>query len=299
MVIGYESIVASLILITSTIVLRLNKNTEKKYISVILFSTLSGVMSFVQPRYLATSLILILVIFFREFKRKDFVNLTSIALIILILSPLSLGLRNKNAVDKFFVSNNLGITMNVGAGFESTGGYTNKATGVKCDPTPKSDIQLVTCVVRWYMTNPSEIARLSFNKTLYFFSPWSGPLANGTMARNPWQKINPVMQISKTPGGSQTIYGSFGKAVSWVWFVGQLALMVWGGLWLWRQGAELKKLSIVAGITIATSWLISLGTIGDHRFRLPVMGLMILLQVAGIRGLSKRPLILKPAGKKR
>jgi len=36
------------------------------------------------------------------------------------------------------------------------------------------------------------------------------------------------------------------------------------------------------------SWLISIGTIGDHRFRIPTMGLSLLLQGAGIWKLTSK-----------
>ena len=126
--------------------------------------------------------------------------------------------------------------MNVGAGPDSTGGYTNNATGVQCPSDVKTDNQKVICILKWYATNPLETARLSYNKTLYLFSPWSGPLANGTMARNPWLKINPVQSTAKTEDGWKMVYGGFGKVVSWIWFLGSFGLMIWGAVWLWRKG---------------------------------------------------------------
>jgi hypothetical protein len=40
-------------------------------------------------------------------------------------------------------------------------------------------------------------------------------------------------------------------------------------------------------IAVATSWGISLLTIGDHRFRLPIMGMSIFLQAVGLKTLLK------------
>jgi hypothetical protein len=216
-----------------------------------------------------------------------------------MMSPLVLGLRNKEATGKFFVSNNLGVTMNVGAGPQSSGGYTNKSTGVDCPENVKTDNQKVICILKWYVANPLQTARLSYNKTLYFFSPWSGPLANGTMARNPWLKINPVQQSAKTQDGWKVIYSGFGKTVSWIWLLASFGLMIWGAIWLWKSGGETRNLALFAGIPVLISWIIALGTIGDHRFRIPVMVFIFILQVSGVRGLSKKPLILKPKAKKR
>jgi hypothetical protein len=40
-------------------------------------------------------------------------------------------------------------------------------------------------------------------------------------------------------------------------------------------------------IAVATNWLITLLTIGDHRFRIPIMGLSLFLQVIGLKTLLK------------
>ena len=39
---------------------------------------------------------------------------------------------------------------------------------------------------------------------------------------------------------------------------------------------------------VVISWLISIGTIGDHRFRIPTMTLSLLLQVAGMWFIKKK-----------
>jgi hypothetical protein len=40
-------------------------------------------------------------------------------------------------------------------------------------------------------------------------------------------------------------------------------------------------------IAVATNWLITLLTIGDHRFRIPIMGLSLFLQAIGLKTLLK------------
>jgi hypothetical protein len=295
--IGYESLVASLLMIS--LALLFQENREKRIFRILVFSILSGLAAFMQPRYLATSIIVLVIWSYRNFGARKSVKFVSLALIVIMMSPLVLGLRNKEATGKFFVSNNLGVTMNVGAGPQSSGGYTNKSTGVDCPENVKTDNQKVICILKWYVANPLQTARLSYNKTLYFFSPWSGPLANGTMARNPWLKINPVQQSAKTQDGWKVIYSGFGKTVSWIWLLASFGLMIWGAIWLWKSGGETRNLALFAGIPVLISWIIALGTIGDHRFRIPVMVFIFILQVSGVRGLSKKPLILKPKAKKR
>ena len=296
---GYESLVASLLMISMALIIDIKLKNNRTIWGILSFSLIGAMAAFLQPRYLATSIIFIVIWLFREIGLQKSIKFVVISLIILMLSPMALGLRNQKATGYFFVSNNLGVTMNVGAGSKSTGGYTNKATGVQCPPNVKTDNQKVICILKWYATNPLQTIRLSYNKTLYFFSPWSGPLANGTMARNPWLKINPIQQSAKTPDGWKMVYGNFGKLVSWVWFLASFGLMVWGAIWLWRSGSELRQISVFAGVPVLISWLVAIGTIGDHRFRIPVMPFILLLQLSGLRGLSRKPLILKPKVKKR
>lgn len=298
LVIGYESLVASALMIAAAAMFSIRPE-NLKWQQFLVFGSWSAFGSFMQPRYIATSIIILTFWVIKEFGFSRSRKFYAVALLLIFIAPITLGFRNSQSTGKFFVSNNLGVTMNVGAGPNSTGGYTNKATGVSCPEDVVTDNQRVVCVIKWYLTNPLQTARLSYNKTLYFFSPWSGPLANGTMARNPWQKINPVAQTAKSQDGFNMIYGGFGKVVSWVWFISSLGLMIWGSIWLWRQGEELRKLSSLASLFVLISWIIALGTIGDHRFRMPVMAFIFILQTAGLRGLSRRPLVLKPGSSKR
>ena len=39
---------------------------------------------------------------------------------------------------------------------------------------------------------------------------------------------------------------------------------------------------------VVLSWLISIGTIGDHRFRIPTMSMSLFLQVAALLAIRKK-----------
>jgi hypothetical protein len=129
--------------------------------------------------------------------------------------------RNVQAMGFVAISTNLGTTMNIGAGPQSTGGYTNKTTGVECPKALGNPAQIdsarVKCVLQWYISNPLQTARLFWNKTIYFWSPWYGPVANGTMARNPWRVNHPLNDTIETQSGANLVYGNTGKLLSWLW----------------------------------------------------------------------------------
>jgi hypothetical protein len=176
--------------------------------------------------------------------------------------------------------------MNLGAGDKATGGYKSEEKGVSC--ADRSDNALVKCILNWYVSNPTKAAKLFYNKTLYFFSPWIGPAANGTMARNPWLNISPIVNIASTPDGNQLVYGRFGKLISWLWLLSGIALIIYGFLVLWRLGSLEKFIALMAITVVSTNWLVSLISIGDHRFRLPIMGMTLFLQAVGLKTLFSR-----------
>jgi hypothetical protein len=242
--------------------------------------------SFMQPRYLLAGLVIFIIWALSFSSRKLGLTVASMAISVMLISPFALIARNVVAIDKASISTNLGVTMSIGAGDGTRGGYNRTGPEVPCSPEPPAtsitDNQLVVCVLKWYVTNPTKTIKLAFFKSTYFWSPWSGPLENGTMLRNPWLKVAPTVNIAKTQSGAEFLNGSVAKLVSWGWILGQLALLFYGYLILFNGGAVSRVVANSTLSAIVISWLISIGTIGDHRFRIPTMGLSLLLQVAAI-----------------
>jgi len=291
--VGYESPIAAALLLVCALLIQ-KKNTA---IHALLIGTLIGFASFMQPRYLLVGLVLIVLrVLFSDVKKAALVG-AAISVAVMLISPASLIYRNSVANDVNSISTNLGTTMRIGAGDGVTGGYDDKNKSVPCEPkTPGAivtDNDLVKCVLAWYVSNPVKTIKLAYNKSVFFWSPWSGPLANGTMARNPWLKIDPVVDIQKSQSGYNLVVGPFGKLVSWLWLLVGLGLFALGTWWLHKIGGYARTLAWFAATPVLLSWLTSLGTIGDHRFRIPTMGLSLFLQVAGVFALRKR---LKTSG---
>jgi hypothetical protein len=216
--------------------------------------------------------------------------MVALSLAITLFFPATLIYRNNQAIGINSISTNLGVTMNIGAGDKATGGYMKEDYGVECDlsgTSAQQDNQRVRCVLNWYLGNPIKAVELFYNKSVYFWSPWYGPVANGTMARNPWLTINPLKNIATTQDGFNVVYGGFGKVISWLWLLGGLALLLYGYITLWRQNSLERFIGNLAMIAVATNWLITLLTIGDHRFRIPIMGLSLFLQAIGLKTLLK------------
>jgi multisubunit Na+/H+ antiporter MnhC subunit len=69
--------------------------------------------------------------------------------------------------------------------------------------------------------------------------------------------------------------------------IASLSLLVIGFWRLWRIGGIEKIIGLVVVTHIALNWLISMGTLGDHRQRLPILGLSIFLQAVGLKTIFK------------
>ena len=295
--VGYEAPVAALLMISMAYLIRdLSAQSDKISLKNIIIIALSlSVSSFLQPRILLFGVAFIFFWCLKKTGSKARVQLLGLTLVLVMLFPSVLILRNIVANDKATISTNLGVTMRIGAGDDATGGYGVPKTPIPCPPKSKgqevTDNQIVGCVLKWYLSNPGKAAELMVNKTVYYWSPWFGPSANGTMARNPWLKVSPLVGMAKSESGNDLIYGGLGRFISWVWLLGGLLLVGAGLIWLWRLGGIERSMAWLAGIPVILGWLTSLGTIGDHRFRIPQMGLSLFLQVVGVYGLRRR---LKP-----
>ena len=285
--VGYEAPVAACFMMVLGNVISSKINEDRFQIK---FAIYAGgwiaLASFMQPRYLLAGFVIFTIWALSYASRKQGVLIATAAVAVTLLSPAALIARNAVAIDKTSISTNLGVTMAIGAGDETKGGYKRTGPEVPCDPTPPAtnvtDNEKVQCVIKWYLTNPVKTLKLAFYKSEFFWSPWSGPLANGTMARNPWLKIAPTNNMIKTESGAEVVTGPIGKLVSWGWILGQLALLFYGYITL-RRGDLIPKLVANSALSaVVISWLISVGTIGDHRFRIPTLGLSLLLQGAAI-----------------
>ena len=301
--VGYESFTASGILIVVGLIIKdFIEKDDKKFLKHLMISSMVvGILSFMQPRLIVTGILLNV---FWIITRKG-VKASSLAvvitLVVTLFFPATLIYRNNQAIGINSISTNLGVTMNIGAGDNATGGYMKEGYGVECElsgTSAQQDNQRTRCVLNWYLSNPTKAIELFYNKSIYFWSPWYGPSANGTMARNPWLTINPLKNIATTQDGFNIVYGGFGKVISWLWLLGGLTLLLYGYFTLWRHNLLERFLGNLAMVAITTNWVITLFTIGDHRFRIPIMGMSLFLQAIGLKTLfsgGKAPMVDGPA----
>ena len=290
--VGYESLTASGFLIAAGLIIKdFIEKDNKKFIKYLLISSIIfGILAFMQPRLIISGILTTTIwVLVRKGFKVGYLLLVG-SLVVTLFFPATLIYRNHKAVGINTISTNLGVTMNIGAGNKASGTYMEQDFGVPCTLTGSDierDSQLIKCVLVWYANNPVKALKLFYNKTLYFWSPWSGTEGRGTMSRNPWLKINPITNIASTPDGYKVVASGIGKTISWLWLLGGIALLIYGFMALWRAGSLEKFIALVAMIVVSTNWLVSLISIGDHRFRIPIMGMSLFLQAIGLKTLFK------------
>jgi hypothetical protein len=288
MAVGYESPIAACMLMVVGLIIKSlqSPNDRRLVIRVLGVGGFSALATFMQPRWILTSIVIAVAWALMSKNRKVQALILVGVVGIMAIAPAILIQRNIASIDKAVISTNLGVTMKLGAGPQTTGGYSHTGPDVPCDPVPPattvSDNDVVKCVIKWYAANPVKAGKLFVKKGWYYWSPWSGPLGNGTMARNPWLKVNPIMDIARgSQSGNDLVYKSVGKGISFFWVVGGISLFFIGFFWLRSMKGIYANIAWLTGIPVVISWLISMGTIGDHRFRIPTMSLSLFLQVMG------------------
>ena len=300
--IGYELPTASLALISIAALMRYFRRQRNSIFSseVFIASISMALATFMQPRLILFAIALFTIWALAKFPIKSASLLISASMAIVLIAPGIMIYRNSKAMGFTAISTNLGVTMNIGAGDDATGGYNGKYNGVPCPEAVGNEAEIdsakVKCVLKWYLQNPAKFAKLSWNKALFYWSPWFGPVANGTMARNPWRVDHPLNESIKSETGANMVYGATGKLISWLWVILGLILLCWGFRFLWIAGGLERLWGSAAFTLVVINWLSSIATIGDHRFRIPTMTLSLLLQVIGLTCLllNKRKRLLGP-----
>ena len=293
--IGYEApIAACFMMITGIIWDNIKPTYDKKFwLNVAYVGGWLSLATFMQPRFLLIAIIIAVFWALRVVGKKNQIRIAAIVIAIMMVAPAIMIFRNMEVINKATISTNLGVTMRIGAGPETSGSYDRSGPEVPCEPkapaTTATDNQLVICVLKWYLTNPLDTARLSFNKAIYFWSPWSGPEGTGTMARNPWLNISPAQQIGKSnQNGQDLVFGPIGILISYLWIIGQVLFLFLGYRSLRKLGRDELFFARVLITPVLVSWLLALGTIGDHRFRVPTMSMSLALQVIAILAIRKK-----------
>jgi hypothetical protein len=291
LVLGYESFVASLLIICISYVIKFQNNKSIMPANKsIIFGLFTSIIMFLQPRFIIAGAIFLFSTLIKELRLK--VILQGIILFLFCAFSLTslLIFRNYVAQDIFAISTNLGTTLNKGAGDLASGSYLDKSAGVPCITSGNQSSQdklLIKCVGEWYIHNTEKIPKLILNKSLFFWSPWTGPLANGTTQRNPLLKIFDLDFVGDLDL-NRVVFSKIGEILSLTFALVSFLLIFIGYLFLSKIGEVEKHISQVIMLLILSSWFISTMTIGDHRFRIPIISYCLILQSVAFSSLLSK-----------
>jgi len=293
--VGYESPIAACMLMVVGLVLKsLRSEQDFRFLRRIAgVGFFLGLATFMQPRWILTTMGVAAVWAFMYKSRKWQALILVIVLGIMAVAPVVLMERNQRSIGKPIISTNLSAALKIGTGPQTSGGYNHFGPPISCPGAAETgnptDSEMLKCAFTWYLTNPIKTLELSWNKSVYFWSPWTGPIANGTMARNPWLKVDPIAGIARnSQEGNNLVNGNFGKLVSWIWLSGGIFLLFYGFNSLRKMSVLERRIGNLMLIILFSSWLASIFTIGDHRFRVPTMSISLVLQMVGVLNLKKR-----------
>jgi hypothetical protein len=123
--IGYEApIAACFMMVAGTILSTFNKPIDKKFwIAVASVGGWFALATFMQPRFLLIAIIVAIVWALRVVGTKNRLRIAALVTAIMMVAPAIMIYRNTVVIDKATISTNLGVTMRIGAGPETSGGY--------------------------------------------------------------------------------------------------------------------------------------------------------------------------------
>lgn len=294
MQLGYESIVASLVSVILAILIKNYHDSESKFVTyqIVLVSVLMGISIWFSPRMIHVNLV-VLILYASFTKSKSSLIAILCGICIVVTFQLAMNARNYIAIGSFTSQTSLGNLALMGAGPMATGTYKNGPTGISCIVASENEAsqnsEKLKCAIKWYVENPLNGAVLLWKKSYFFWGPWFGPLCCGTNGNHPYyQSFHPIKSNITSQQQIDLIFGPIGKIISWMWIIGGWILLVLGFINLWSKKGRARIAGLLSISLICLNWLSALITIGDSRYRIPLMSISLLLQTIGLSEFIRR-----------
>jgi 4-amino-4-deoxy-L-arabinose transferase-like glycosyltransferase len=299
----YETVLAGGMVIAFDLVSRSRHATGRRSIALAAAGgLLIGAVSTMQPKALAVVVVLLVWVCLG---RRD-VRVIVALIVAAAIGPLALAARTAATTDHVALSANLGATTRIGLNDHASGGYRYDVSVLRgCDLPPRLvsrdrvgfsdddvftfDRHLTDCSVSWAFAHPVHAVGLGIKKAVYFWSPMVGPLTRDREATwaQPFDYRRGVPATARDSGAFDTLNRILGN----LWMVLVVGLVLAGVAIGVRSDRRRATLILAAPVAIFLG--VSMVTIGDARFRLPVTPFYTVLQaiavVAILHRLARRP----------
>jgi hypothetical protein len=259
----YESCLASLLTIAVYLVWVAAQRPRSGLPDVVAPGLLLAVAGALQPKVMLAAVLVAGWLWFQQRR----VVLCFAFVVAASLGPLALAARTHVTDGHWAVSANLGVTMGIGFNDSAIGGYVHTVPQPPCghheDPFAQ-DRALVRCSIGWAIGHPLRVPTLSARKAMFYWSPMAGPLSR----RGTWFHSFRYQRLLPSSVEHAPVFRTFDEVTSNLWTVVTVAL-VGTGTWFGIRDPRTRSGTTLLLMPIMAFFLVTLGTIGDARFRLP------------------------------
>jgi hypothetical protein len=258
-----------------------------------------GLASTMQPKALVV--VFVLLAWLAATPQRSTRTLVAV-LVAAAIGPLALAVRTDATAGHLALSANLGATARIGLNDGATGGYrydlsvlrgchlparlvSRDRVGFSDDDLFAFDRTLTRCSATWALHHPLRAAGLGLTKAMYFWSPMVGPLVRDRGAT--WAQ--PFDYRRGVPAGvrSSGAFATANRVLGNLWMALVVGLVV-AGTAVGVRSARHRRFTLVLAAPVTLFLLVSMITIGDARFRLPVTPFSTVLQALALVALLER-----------
>lgn len=256
-----------------------------------------GLASTMQPK----ALVLVPFAVAWAFTGRRSVALAAVVLIAAAVGPFAVALRTQDTTGHFALSANFGVTARIGLNDHASGGFTYDLQTLEgCKLPPRlfsrdrvgftnaelftSNSMLTMCASRWAIHHPARTLWLGLKKALYFWSPMTGPTTHQRQAT--WGQPFNILRLFPHSLRDSLPFRIVSNVLFNLWTVLVLASIATGVALAWRQGCRIATAALL--VPVLCFMAISMVTIGDPRFRLPIAPFYIGLQGIALAAVSQR-----------
>jgi 4-amino-4-deoxy-L-arabinose transferase-like glycosyltransferase len=243
---------------------------------------LLGVGCTLQPKALLGVLFVPLWVFFRTRGERAGPRLvaTVACATALALPLLGMAIRNQVAHDEFGLSASLGTTWIIGL---ERAGDPPRCELHESEFSIARDREFTDCLVSWSLRHPLAVAALVPENVFDFFRPHVGPRAY----RDTWFHAFDARRVLPASVRDSQAFRRSDEVATAIWTVAIMLLLALG-IWLVLRDRRRRAGALLLLIPLAGFLVVSVFTVGDPRYRLPVAPFYLAFQIVAALWLAER-----------